>query len=410
MRRLRFLQISDLHLGCGLAGSKFGFPPAKQARINRDIEVALARAAEIAREEKVDVVLCPGDLWDDEAVGLQSASSIYDILGSLAPTPVLIAPGNHDPYNAFSYHHPSYYVNKVGRTHPSNVVVFNSPRVDRRVIDALPGVEFYGCCFEENRPRRERMLADLKPKRDDTLNILLMHGSQDDLLAGRGEDQMMAAPFTSAELVAAGFDYAALGHYHRHSVIADPGGAIRGAYSGVPVARRLDETGEHGVIVAEAGRGGVAPDALRLLPVSSRRILRFTAQVDPSVTNTAAARGRVITALRDHGVSADDIVLVQLEGRTHPEITRFDFDPEWCDVQCFHLIVDQSALEPDYDIDAMLNDETSSKRIEGRFAGRMRQLMTEAGGDPARLRILRAAFCYGLDALNGREARPRNVH
>lgn len=409
MSSLRFLQISDLHLNSALSGSKLALPPQKRAQINRDIGQALQRAVRLARDEKVDVVLCPGDLWDDESVSLDAATLIYDQFASLDPIPVLIAPGNHDPYNAASYHHPAWYRAKVNRPHPPNVHVFDQPRIHVITLPQLPSVQFYGCCFEENRPRRERVLDGLRPESDDSLNVLLLHGSQDDIIAPDA-NALLTAPFSRPELLACSFDYIALGHYHRYSAILDDAGRIRAAYGGIPVARSLDETGEHYVLIGEIEQGGLRADSLKKVHLDPRRILRVQAQVDSTITNSAAARERVEAALEAASVGKEDIVYVELNGRTHPEIASFDFDPAWCDSRCFHLVVDQTRLEPEYDIDALLADEASQKRIDGRFAARMKTLLAEAQDDPEKQKILRAALCYGLDALNGREVKPRNVY
>lgn len=409
MPLLRFLQFSDLHLDCSLASSKLGLAPEKRRQIQRDIQQALTRIAELARSERVDVVLCPGDLWDGESVSMESATFFYETLGSISPIPVLIAPGNHDPYNVFSYHNPQYFKGKTGKTHPRNVHVFPTPYVERWMQPGLPGVDFYGCCFEQNVPRTDRILGRLRPMRDDVLNVLLLHGSQDDTL-GTGSGQPIAAPFSSGELLASGFDYAALGHYHRFSQIAGPDGLIRGAYGGVPEPRSLSESGEHFALIGEIDKGGVRPDSLRKSIVGRRNVLRLRAEIGAGVTNAMAAKQRVEAVLRSSGARPEDIVYLELSGRTHPEILRFDFDPEWTAQQCFHLVIDQSALEPEYDLDALLADESAHKRVEGQFAARMNQLLQQASDNPARQRVLRAALCYGLDALRGREVKPRRVY
>jgi DNA repair protein SbcD/Mre11 len=409
MLSLRFLQFSDLHLDCSLTGARLGLPAQKRARINHDIERALAKAVELARSEDVDVVLCPGDLWDDEAVSFQSATTIYDMLGSLSPIPVVLTPGNHDPLNAFSYHHAAYFRSKVGKPHPRNVTVMCSPRIERRTLPQLPDVDFYGCCFEQNQPRRERLLQGLRPEREDVLSVLVLHGSQDDMVTPN-PDQLMVAPFSRQELLACGFDYAALGHYHRFSQVEDDRGMVRGAYAGIPAARALSEVGEHYVLIGEIDRGGVRPDRLRKIAVDTRRVLRLSVDIDSSVSNSAAARDRIADALAEADAAENDIAYVTLEGRTHPEVTRFDFDPAWCDAQCFHLAIDQTGLEPEYDVETLLNDEAACKRIEGRFASRMRQLLEQSEGDPQKQRIIRSALCYGLDAIKGREVRPRRVY
>lgn len=408
MTGVKFLQFSDVHLDSNLAGSRLGLSREKRARMNRDIELALSKSIELARAHKVDVVFCPGDLWDDEAVSFERATFLYDLLGALAPIPVLVAPGNHDPCNAFSYHHASYFRSKVGHPHPANVHVFSSPQVERLELAALPGVDFYGCCFEQNKARRERLLAGFAPKDSRKLNVMLLHGSQDDSVASA--EAIMATPFSKAEVLASGLDYVALGHYHRFSTVKDQQGRVRAAYSGALSARTLEETGEHGVLIGEITQGGVCEEKLERHSVDERKVLRLSVSIDSTLTHTAGAKQRVEQALRAANVAPNDIVYVSLEGHTHPEVPSFDFDAPWCDSQCFHLVVDQSSLEAEYDIESLLNDETSKKRVEGRYAERLGQLLKEAHDDPQRQRILRLALCYGLDALRGKEVEPRDVY
>lgn len=410
-RSLKFLQVSDCHLDSGLGSSRLALPPAKRNRLNRDMVNALMRSLEMAKRLEVDAVLVPGDVWDDESVGFQTAAQVYEAFGKLAPIPVIIAPGNHDPYHAFSYHNPAYYLAKVGKSHPANVHVFSTPEISSLQIPELEGVTFYGCCFTENRLRTERILHGITPSDSESLNILLLHGSQDDSLAPQF-NKMMTAPFSSDELIASGFDYAALGHYHRYSTIIDSEGMVRAAYGGIPVARGLDEAGKHYVLLGEVQKGGVQQDSLLTEFVDVRQIMKLSVQVDSDITNSATAQDEISDALRAHGVVADDIVYVSLTGRLHPEIDRFNFDPAWCDEQCFHLHIDQDALEPEHNIKAILEDETAGKRIEGRFIQRMQMLISEAerNGDEKRIRLYKQALHYGLDSLQGREVKPRRVY
>src|SRR5690606_31149467 len=115
----------------------------------------------------------------------------------------IITPGNHDPYHVFSYHNASYYEDRTGQPHPANVHIFTTPNISSLELPSLPGVTFYGCCFTENRPRRERILQGLRPESPDHLNILLLHGSQDDIVAP-DPDAMATAPFSAAELLECG--------------------------------------------------------------------------------------------------------------------------------------------------------------------------------------------------------------
>lgn len=404
---LRFMQISDLHLDSSLTGGKLRLPQDKRERINHDISRALIRAVDMAREAEVDAILIPGDAWDDESVSLSTAAHFFETLGRAAPIPVIIAPGNHDPYYIFSYYNPVYYEDQTGKPHPPNVYIFNSPEVTRLQVPGLSGVTFYGCCFTENRPRADRILSGVRAGSEAGLHVLLLHGSQDDGIAPNPE-ALATAPFTAEELLDCGFDYTALGHYHRYSDIRDAAGNIRAAYGGIPVARGLDETGDHYILFGEIEKGGIRPDALAPQYIDVRQIKRLPVEIDRTVLTTAELEDRISIAMREAGVTANDMVYVELTGFTHPNIDSFNIDSDWCQRQCFHMVVDQSGLAPDYgDLD---EDSATDKHVEGRFNQRMLQLLADAKDDPRKQRLIRMARTLGLDALHGREVKPRNVY
>lgn len=404
----RFLQISDLHLDSSLASGRLALPADKRERLKQDMVRALGRSINMAIDAEVDAILIPGDAWDDESVSLQTAAQFFDLLAKAAPIPVIIAPGNHDPYHVFSFYNVAYYQDRTGRAHPENVHIFRTEKISSMRVPRLPGVTFYGCCFTENRPRRERILSGVKPEDAPGLHVLLLHGSQDDAIAPN-PDAMATAPFNSAELISCGFDYTALGHYHRYSEITDEGGRIRAAYAGIPVARGLDETGDHRVLLGEVEPGGIRPDGgLVAEYVDVRHVKKITVEVDPGVLSAHELEGRITAVLRDSGTTVDDMVYVTLTGFTHPEIDSFKVDAEWKANQCFHLVIDQSQLQPDY---TETDDPTDAeKHVEGRFRQRMQELMNDNRDNPEAARKIRMARSLGLDALRGREVKPRNVY
>lgn len=407
-RTFRFLQISDLHLDSRLSGGRFALPPHKREHLNQDMVRALGRAVNMARDNDVDAILLPGDAWDDESVSLATAAQFFDVLAKAAPIPVIIAPGNHDPYHVFSFYNAAYYQSRTGRPHPDNVFIFNTSDIRPMHVPTLPGVTFYGCCFTENRPRSERILRGVKPDDTDGLHILLLHGSQDDIVAP-DPDAMATAPFSREELLACGFDYTALGHYHRYSELRDDSGRIRAAYGGIPVARGLDETEDHRVILGEVEPGGIRPDNGWLAEyMDVRHVKRITVDIDSSVLSAQELERRIEAELHNSGTTVDDMVYVMLRGYTHPEIESFSVDPQWRETRCFHLVIDQSGLMPDYDDVDISTD--AEKHVEGRFNQKMLELIEQAGDDEKRVRQLRLARSLGLDALRGREVKPRNVY
>ena len=67
----------------------------KQARLQQERVEVVGRIAEIVRQEKVDVVLVAGDLFDSSTVPAATVMEVLEVVGSMS-CPVLVIPGNHD--------------------------------------------------------------------------------------------------------------------------------------------------------------------------------------------------------------------------------------------------------------------------------------------------------------------------
>ena len=97
MKNIKILHTADLHLD-----SAFEALPAGKAAIRRaEQRELLSRLAELARSERVDVVLLAGDIFDGGGTYFETGAELVRCLRDMS-VPVFIAPGNHDPYDAHS--------------------------------------------------------------------------------------------------------------------------------------------------------------------------------------------------------------------------------------------------------------------------------------------------------------------
>ena len=88
----KIIHAADFHLD-----SAFGGLPTEKARERRrESRELIDRLARLAMEEKAEVLLLAGDLFDGERVFPETLERLGEALASL-PCPVFIAPGNHDP-------------------------------------------------------------------------------------------------------------------------------------------------------------------------------------------------------------------------------------------------------------------------------------------------------------------------
>lgn len=399
---LRFLQISDLHLDRGLSAGKLKLPFEKAEQRQREFRDILSRAIDIGREERVEVILIPGDLWEEESLSPETVHFVMEKLGG-AGIPVIISPGNHDYYSPGSHYSSDITQARLGREWPSNVFIFQDYDLTTALIPTLPDVQVTGIAFHSNQPTAVRRLGSRAEHRDGMLHIALIHGSRGELPPGK----FAAIPFNDAELLAQPFDWTALGHYHSFGVVKDAQGKVRAAYSGSAAGLGVEETGSHGCIIGTAKLGGVEEDSLKFIPLDKRKIHRLRIDVS-GATHIQAVEARIAEVCSSSEVAAEDMAYVELTG-AYPQGSRISVSDEFLRGLGWHIRVETSAVLPEWEITSY--EDTGSKTTESLYRARLRKMMEEAQkrGDEAELRRLQNALYYGLDALHGRPITPRSA-
>ena len=110
---IKLIHGADFHLDSPFSG----LAPDQAAQRRREQRELLARLARLARDRQADLVLLAGDLLDGRQTYRETAQALAQTLGEI-PCPVLIAPGNHDPYTAKSLY--------VALDWPDNVHIFST--------------------------------------------------------------------------------------------------------------------------------------------------------------------------------------------------------------------------------------------------------------------------------------------
>ncbi len=245
-------------------------PDPWPVRRRQGIRDALRRIVQLAGELRVDALTIAGDLFEDERARSDTGAFLADALGGLS-CPVLIAPGNHDPWHAGGTY--------ARQAWPANVHIFTTPTLTAVAVD---GVRVFGAAHVQPKGTPnllERVRVPAGPPA-----IALFHGAEIGQLpfeeAGKGDH----APFAEAEIERAGFAYALCGHYHR------PRATPLLCYPGNPEPLTFGET----------GTGGAALVDLSSLPpqVTMHRVATFQA-VDVTVDVTGCShRDAVIDRVR----------------------------------------------------------------------------------------------------------------
>lgn len=224
---LRLLHLSDLHLGWypGFVGDK----AAQRARERNQI---ISKAVDSALAAEVDLVIIAGDLFDNHK---PEEGLVEQTIGELrrlehAGIRLLTVPGNHDEIT---------YSNSVYRRHasrwPGMLVQNPTPRHVASLCINGEDVHLYSLAYTGGVTQSDKPLGNLPRLNEPGLHIGVFHGSLD---WNAGERSL---PLSREELAKAGYNYTALGHFHRASQHRVGQNLI--SYCGSPEAKGFGDLG-----------------------------------------------------------------------------------------------------------------------------------------------------------------------
>ncbi len=260
---LRFLHTADIHLDSPLKGLE-AHADAPVEEIRGATRRAFDNCIELAISEAVDFLLIVGDLydvdWKDYNTGLFFASRMGRL--KKAGIAAFIVSGNHDA------------VNQITKTMPlpDNVTLFSSKKPHSIRLDNL-SVIVHGQSYA-TRAVTENLALHYPQHESGYFNIGLLHTS----LTGR-EGHEDYAPCTLDDLKSKGYDYWALGHVHKHEIVADDPWIV---FPGNIQGRHIREAGAKGATLVTVEDGHITAVQNHELDV-----LRWdTCQVDLSSCET----------------------------------------------------------------------------------------------------------------------------
>lgn len=292
----RFIHTADLHLDSPLRSLSLRNADLA-ALIGDGTRRALVRIVDLAIAERVDAVLIAGDLYDGDQTSMKTARFLASELGRLheAGIAAYVIRGNHDALSRIS----------------KELVFADSVKLFRGRAEAVEielgglSVAIHGLSFAEPQAP-ESLLPKYRPPVLGAINIGLMHTS---LAGAPGHDNY--APCSLAELVAAGFDYWALGHIHQRTQHAD--GVVM---PGMPQGRDINEAGDKTVSLVTISDDRRVTIEERL--VSEARFERLAIDVSGLVdwTQLPGLIERGLGPLRDATGSPQLVVRLTLGGVT----------------------------------------------------------------------------------------------
>ena len=300
---MRFLHTGDWHVGKTLRG---------RSRADEHRAV-LKEIAELARDQKVDIALVAGDLFDSASPTAESEEIVYGALLELAHASewVVVISGNHDNPRRLAAVEPLMRLTNI-RVLPApalpedgGVIVLQTKVGDARIA-MLPFLsqrlivkaddlmmrdtfEHLGSYAE----RAHRIVQSLCPDNADappqTVDILLAHAMVHGGVMGGGERQAHTIFEYSIPTTAfpSSLHYTALGHLHRAQKLP---GACPIWYSGSPLQLDFGETrDDKSVNIVDAELG--VPATVASLPLTAGRHLRHVKTTMEKLIEVAAEAG-----------------------------------------------------------------------------------------------------------------------
>ena len=335
---LRIIHTADVHLGA--RHDDLG----EQAATQRERQFAAFKAAvDLALDERADLFLIAGDLFDSNVQPRRSVERVAAELARLAQARIrtVIIPGTHDCYDRASIYRAYDLAAMAGTTGGDGLVTIvdpDHPVVRLETLDAVIHARIFGTKRAPYSPLRDPFEEGDGPA--PTWRIGMIHGSV--AIPGRTEyDEVVV---TTEEIARSGLDYLALGHWH--STQTGKAGGVTYAYAGAPEAVALNQDGAGKVLLVELDDAGGAHTAtITPKPVGRTRFEKL--DVDAA---TLSSQPALIGALASRA-DADLVLDVRLVG-----VRRDDLDLDLAEIE--------TALAPGF-LKVRLRDASTPALTEG---------------------------------------------
>ena len=220
------LHSADWHMGTPFSA----FPEDQREFLRREQRKLPETIAEICRQERCELVLLAGDIFD----GIPGREDVEAVKQALADcgVPVFVSPGNHDFCGPGSPW--------LEEAWPENVRIFTGGLESV----ALPGLDcrIYGAGYRSM--DCGPLLEGFRAEGGETFHIGLFHGDPVTV-------QSPYCPVTAAQVQESALSYLALGHILRSGAFR--AGETLCGWPGCPMGRGWDETGEKGVYLVTLG-------------------------------------------------------------------------------------------------------------------------------------------------------------
>lgn len=296
----RFIHTADIHLDSPLKSLALRNPELADL-IGGASRQALSTIVDLCINQRVDALIIAGDLYDGDQTSMKTARYLAGELNRLSAAGIrtFIIRGNHDALSRISRE----------LVLPDLVKLFGG-RPEHVLIERSPGekpVAIHGLSFA-NPTAPESLLPKYARALPDAINIGIMHTS---LGGAHGHDPY--APCSPAELEATGYDYWALGHIHKRSVVT---GSATIVMPGMPQGRDINEDGPKSVTLVSIADDGTV--SLEEKPTAIAEFARVTVDATGLTewSDLAGALTEALTPARANSSAPQLVVRLVVSGET----------------------------------------------------------------------------------------------
>lgn len=367
---MRFLHVSDLHIGRRLNGFQ----------LLEDQKHILGQITELAKE--CDAVLLCGDLYDKAQPSAEAIRTVGDFLVSLSRLhkPVFAVSGNHDTAEQVAY----------CRELLGECGVFIAPPFDGQLTCHVLEDEHGPVCvwllpfirpamvrpfFSEVRTYEDSVRSALRTAQlnPEARHVLAAHQYVSGAEICDSETRLIGGVDQVGTEVFDGFHYVALGHLHSPQKLC--GGRIR--YCGSPLPYSLSEEHQRkaALIVDLDAKGGVTVEEKPLTPLRAVRTVRGTLEEvsDPALFS----KDYVFAILTDEQMLLDPLGTLRI---TYPHLLGMKLENSRVNVEAAAMEeTDADAFTPLEHFCAFYQAQNNGQKPDEKRVAVMKRIIEEAG-------------------------------
>lgn len=365
---VKILHTGDIHLDSPM--SSLDLASAEAARDKH--RQTFRKMMQYAIDEKVDMLLISGDMFDGKYITKETKDMVISCFAEFAK-PVVIAPGNHDPYYSVSLY-------KDGSL-PKNVYVFSSDELQIFDFESLD-ISVYGYAFlTPSLTHSPLAKAQYNREASCKTKILLAHADTTSPISNY-------APVLVEDIEKFGFSYAALGHIHNPPSIRSKNTVIN--YCSFLFGRSFDELGEGGAYIVKLDNEKTEVERVTF---SVHRFIKEELDVSGTKDNSEIAE-RISSHINKNAYGKDTSLYLSLVGTVPLELLINKSELEKSNTKLFELRI-KDLTTPVPDNEYLKNDPS----LRGEFYRNLLPSLTSEDSDTRR--IAAEALYLGLCAIDG---------